>query len=231
MAANMATSCCTSSSCSSMPGQATALKLPASSNDSLQKSLDIHCSAETPEHESTVGSTTNSNKVAQQADKAELAEVHDVLAPRTPPLSPKLPAAAAAAAAAAQGVTAASASASAADLQGCRQVFQGKRVLIIVSGGQLSTSCSAQAADGPAVWFSLHTLVCSCALVRMQCHQPDVACKVTIQFAATLVSAGSWPPASCFTPSIARAMQYTRCDCFWSPASVQCSSMPALCCE
>uniref|UniRef100_A0A383WES8 Glycosyltransferase family 28 N-terminal domain-containing protein n=1 Tax=Tetradesmus obliquus TaxID=3088 RepID=A0A383WES8_TETOB len=72
--------------------------------------------------------------VGQQADKAELAEVHDVLAPRTPPLSPKLPAAAAVLKAEPVAGVAAASPTAAAELQGYRQVFQGKRVLII-SGG------------------------------------------------------------------------------------------------
>jgi Mrp family chromosome partitioning ATPase len=129
MSAEEAPSCCTASSSSgtSVPGHTASLKLP-SSNDSLQERLEDPSPAVTPKHASTADGLANSNTAVQQQDEV------DGLAPRTPPLSPKLPAALTAKKPAGKAEPAAAAAA-AVKLDGYPQVFEGKRVLIIVSAG------------------------------------------------------------------------------------------------
>jgi hypothetical protein len=118
-----------------VPGYGTPLKLPASSNTSLQELLQSSNSpAVTPKHAAAAGSLAKNNKFSQQTE-LEPQEV-DVLAPRTPPLSPKLPAVAlnaAKVAGATANAEAAAAAVAAPELEVYRQVFEGKQVLIIVS--------------------------------------------------------------------------------------------------
>jgi hypothetical protein len=104
----------------------------------LQKLLEDASPTATPKHASTTNALTKSSTAVQQQDEV------DGKAPRTPPLSPKLPAALTVKKAAGQAKpTAAAAAAAGAELDGYRQVFEGKRVLIIVSAGDRACSFHA----------------------------------------------------------------------------------------
>jgi hypothetical protein len=106
----------------------------------LKELLEDPSPAVTRQHASTAEFLSKSSTAVQQRDEV------DGLAPRTPPLSPKLPAVLTVKKAAGQAKPTAAA-AVAGELDGYWQVFEGKRVLIIVSAGYRACSLHAQSVE------------------------------------------------------------------------------------
>jgi hypothetical protein len=170
-------SCCCSS-CITAPGNATALKFPASNSSSLQKLHENNSPSGTTKHASAAGTLTNSSSNSFLQEEPD--EV-DGLAPRTPPLSPKLPTAVLNAVKDARGVPASAATGdapasaaatAAAELEGYQQVFHGKRVLIIVSAER---HINARHVDDLTSSISLCIAFCLCQSTETGWHNTTQA--------------------------------------------------------